>query len=83
MKDTIELEIRKCLKSHVSTTVDFDALELSESLEEAGVNSIDFIKVIADIEMKFEISFSDDEVDLSQYNTLESFVQFVNSKVNK
>lgn len=80
MKNAIELEIRESLKKHVKTTVDFDTLGLNEKLEEAGVNSIDFIKVIGDLEMKFEISFSDDDVELSQYETLESLVQFVSLK---
>lgn len=73
--------VRELLKKHVKSNVNFEEISSSESLEDTGMNSIDFIKIIADIEMEYEIIFPDDELDFKNYSSIDDMVRYIDLQV--
>ena len=82
MEKNMEQVVRELLKKHIKSNINFEEISSSESLEEAGMNSIDFIKVVADIEMEYEIIFPDEELDFENFNTIDNIVRFINSQLS-
>lgn len=82
MEKNIEQVVRELLKKHIKSNIDFEEISSSESLENAGMNSIDFIKVVADIEMEYEIIFPDEELNFENFNTIDNIVKFINLQLS-
>lgn len=82
MEKNMEQVVRELLKKHIKSNINFEEISSSESLEDAGMNSIDFIKVVADIEMEYEIIFPDEELDFENFNTIDNIVRFINSQIS-
>lgn len=82
MEKSMEQVVRALLKKHIKSNIDFEEISSTESLEDAGMNSIDFIKVVADIEMEYEIIFPDEELDFENFNTIDNIVKFINSQLS-
>ncbi|OKP84767.1 hypothetical protein A3842_07870 [Paenibacillus sp. P3E] len=55
---------------------------VDDTLEELGFNSISIIQLVVKIEEKFQIEFSDEELDASNYDTVYSFLEYIEKKVN-
>lgn len=82
MEKNIEQVVRELLKKHIKSNIDFEEISSSESLENAGMNSIDFIKVVADIEMEYEIIFPDEELNFENFNTIDNIVKFISLQLS-
>lgn len=82
MEKSMEQVVRALLKKHIKSNINFEEISSTESLEDAGMNSIDFIKVVADIEMEYEIIFPDEELDFENFNTIDNIVKFINSQLS-
>lgn len=71
MNNTVEIinVIESCLDIHVSE----DTL-----IEDCGISSFDFIRIIVMLESEFSISFSNDRLFMENYKTIGDIITAVN-----
>ena len=60
-----------------------DNIGLDTTFKEIELESINFITIIVEIEEHFEIEFDDENMILSNYETVGDFVKYVESKMSK
>jgi len=51
------------------------------TLQEIGVNSISFIKIVVAIEAEFKFEFDDENLDFNKFPTLNSIVSYTERKI--
>jgi len=60
-----------------------DNIGLDTTFKEIELESINFITIIVEIEDHFEIEFDDENMILSNYQTVGEFVNYVENKITK
>jgi len=81
MMESMELKVRKIFKDNVSTSVSFQDFAVDRLLEDAGVNSIELIKIIIALEKEFDVVFPDD-LDYSEFITLGDFLRYLEKMIH-
>ncbi len=61
--------------------VDKNAIDLSASLSDDGLDSVSLIKVIVDAEKTFDVAFDDRELALNKYDNLNDVVDLIEEKL--
>lgn len=61
-----------------SATVDLEALKNNISFKDSGVDSLDLMNILLEVEQEFDISIEDDEY--QDINNLESLLKVVEAK---
>lgn len=80
MKKEISEKLKTIIKSYVNSedpSWDDDA-----DLEQMGINSISFIKIIVQIEMEFDIEFDQNDLRNQRFETLADMVLYVESTLD-
>ncbi|WP_010250894.1 acyl carrier protein [Acetivibrio cellulolyticus] len=58
--------------------VDYNSgIRLEDTLSSLNINSISFIRLVVEIEKEFNIEFQDDIIDVNNFKTLKSLVEFI------
>ncbi|WP_019912660.1 phosphopantetheine-binding protein [Paenibacillus sp. HW567] len=52
------------------------------SLQEAGINSLGFIRLVVEIENAFQIQFEDDMLDIELFHSMQDLVAYIEREVN-
>lgn len=52
------------------------------TFNDLGVNSLNFIKIIVEIEDEFEMEFDDDQINYDLLNNINDLVSFIEEKIN-
>jgi acyl carrier protein len=61
-----------------------ELLDLKAPLQETyGLNSINFIDIIVSIEEMFDLEFDDDDLDMNNFNNIDSIIQTVLTHLDK
>lgn len=55
---------------------------LDISLKEVGINSLNFIKIVVELEKEFEFEFDDEKLAYKSFNTINDLIDYVESKYN-
>ena len=58
-------------------------ISLNTSLQEMGINSIDFISLIVKVEDEFNIIFEDDKLDMTKFPDILSLFSYIQQQTNK
>lgn len=53
------------------------------SLQDAGINSLGFIRLVVEIENAFQIQFEDDMLNIELFHSMQDLVAYIERKVNK
>lgn len=69
-------EIKKLLKDQ-----DVD-LQMTSVIQEIGLNSIDFIKLLVFIEDEFEFEFDDEDLMMDKYVIIEDVIDIIHDNAN-
>jgi len=77
MNNTIEI-VKKILAEKIENV---DALKEEDKLTDLGIDSLDLVEIMLQIEEELGIEFTNDE--LTSLTTLKSVVDLINSKINK
>ena len=77
----IENEIRKIVCSHVDVVLDPDKIQNNGTFDLLGINSINFIRVIIELEEKYSCEFDIDMLSFDAYPNFGEFVKYVKSIV--
>jgi len=75
----MEQRIKEIISGHVDIAINIDAIKNGDPLEILGVNSINFIRIVIDIESEFGISFDVDYLGYDTYNDISSLVDYAKS----
>jgi acyl carrier protein len=73
----IELKLREIIYSTVELTLPIEEISDEANLEEYGLNSISYIKVIVAVENAFGIEFDDEELDFSKLSNIKNLTGYV------
>lgn len=74
LNDIVELVRRAKLKLPVA----IEALDPDKKISEQGIDSLDFTKILFEVETYFDIEIPDDAFDTDNWNTLNKIVANVN-----
>lgn len=77
MKEQIKNKIVEVLKELDLTAPNEDHITLTE----LGVNSFDTVRIITILEEEFDIEFDIDEMDISNFKTIENIIDSIASKL--
>lgn len=69
--------------SIIKETISIDeGVDISSNTEisSLGINSLNFLKIIVEIEEAYDIEFDDNELNFDYFNTIESVVKLIDSK---
>jgi amino acid adenylation domain-containing protein len=81
-ENSIEYKIRAILKKANVLPELAEQVSTSSSLSEIGINSLTFVKFVVLIEEEFDIEFDDEGLDLSNYPTLQSLIEYVQQLIS-
>lgn len=79
------MDIREKLVEIISdiTTMDIDQMRDEDLLSDYNIDSLDFANFVFDIEEKFDIYLSDEELEKMRYYRLGQLVNFIENKINE
>ncbi len=75
MSSVIEFIIENCESFKGTVTVESP---LSDYIQ----NSVELIKVVVDIEERFDVHFENEELDLNNFRTVSDFIQIIEKKID-
>lgn len=58
-------------------------LNLETPINNLQINSLNFLKIIVDIEEEYDIEFDDEELNFEEFNTIKAFVEHIKEKVGE
>ncbi|AIQ67616.1 phosphopantetheine-binding protein [Paenibacillus graminis] len=61
--------------------IDFSGDQIS--LQDAGINSLGFIRLVVEIENAFHMQFEDDMLNIELFHSLQDLVAYIEREVNK
>lgn len=78
---SIDNRIKQVIAKHIDIAMDIDKINQDTFLDEIGVNSINFIRMIIEIEEEYEIQFDIDMLGLESYEKVGNFIAYVEKLV--
>lgn len=81
MNKEIEAKLRKIIAENVKTKVPVSEIGEDIPLEDYGISSMNFIKIIVGVESEFGFMFEDEELEFNNFRTLKDAVHFIEKKV--
>jgi acyl carrier protein len=79
MTENIEAKVREILGAKCESK-NADEIGLDENLQDLGINSISFIKLVLALEKEFGIEIDDENLIFEVFQTLRSVINFVEEK---
>lgn len=79
-------EVKNVLTTYLNETLDVKVENLEHGyqlLENGLIDSLTIVQLISFLEEKFNIDLVDSDFDISNFNTIESMVSFVEGKMSK
>ena len=61
--------------------IDFSSNQLS--LQDVGINSLGFIRLVVEIENEFQFQFDDDMLNIELFHSIQELVAYIDGKVNQ
>ncbi|MGE5632414.1 MAG: phosphopantetheine-binding protein [Caulobacteraceae bacterium] len=79
MQNEINNKVKEILLSNIETDDKADIIRIDDNtdLSQIGISSIDYIKVLVEIEDEFGIEFNDDALNGEYFKTLGELVKYV------
>ncbi len=73
------MDIRKVVSDILAKRIDVSKLKEEDSLKEIGLDSLDLVEVMLEIEEELNIEFDSNEI--MELSTLKSVLDLINSKI--
>jgi len=61
--------------------IDFSSNQIS--LQDVGINSLGFIRLVVEIENEFQFQFDDDMLNIELFHSIQELVSYIDGKVNQ
>jgi acyl carrier protein len=81
-KKETENKIRMIIEKNCQLRVNIHDIDPNVNLEDYGVNSLSFVKLIIDIESIFNINIEEEFFNTEKLGTIESIIDYVENKTN-
>ena len=81
-RDMTKTEIRSIILKLIYQVMDNKNIELSTEITSIALDSLRFIKLVVEIEKKFNIKFDDDYLLLHKYQTIEDICKYIDAKMS-
>jgi len=78
----MDKSIIQLLLKGLDTDKTAEEIDVSEELDVIGVNSINFIKFIVEIENFYDIEFDDDSLDYKHFKTVDDLIKTVKEAIS-
>jgi acyl carrier protein len=78
MAENIEELVRKIISANCDYE-NVDEIDLDKNLQDLGINSVSFIKVVLAIEKQFDIEIDDENLIFEVFQTLRNIINYVRS----
>jgi acyl carrier protein len=65
-----EKKIREIVATNIKTTESIDTYDADGSLQDIGMDSLTFVRIVVAIENEFEIEFPDDKLIITEAGTI-------------
>ncbi len=75
--------VKEVISKHVDIVVDIDKMGDDVRLDEIGVNSINLIRMIIELETYYDVEFDVDMLGVSNFEIVGNFVNYVANLVEK
>lgn len=75
--------IRNIIRKNIESTENIEHIKNDDELSDFGLNSISFVKVVAEIEKVFGIEFEIEVMLAKKFKTIDAFVSYVDYKMQK
>lgn len=75
-----ELKLREILKENLYYTVSIEEIDPETNLEEYGMDSFAYIKLVIALENEFQVEFEDEALDFKNLSTLKSIASYIAEK---
>lgn len=75
--------IKEIVKENTNDNYELTDEDFTADLKMMQINSIQFIKIIVEIENKFDFEFGDEALDIQNYVTLNDFVKYINDTIQE
>lgn len=79
-KNTIAEKVVEIIKSHCEEDFSLENV-LGLSFDTGIVNSLEFVSIVIDLELEFDIEFDDDMLLISSYENIGQLVDYISKKV--
>lgn len=76
-----EKDIREIIFNIMTNNKYLDELDIDTMLRSVGFTSINFVRLIIEIENKFNIEFPEDKLDMTQSGTIRELCKIISSLV--
>ncbi|GKU76568.1 acyl carrier protein [Paenibacillus sp. L3-i20] len=76
-KDELTMKVIELLKDNVDDPSELDQCGLDDDLSALGINSMTFIKLVIATEMEFGVSWSDEDLDFRNFNSINQIVSYI------
>lgn len=74
-------EIKEILLAECVNDRNKDNFDMDTRFEKIGIRSIQFIKALVNLEMKYNIEFEDEDLELNTYKTIGQFINKTEEKI--
>ena len=78
----VENRVLKIYKDYISSDEIKENLNSNSVLNDIGINSIDFIKIIVALETEFDFEFDDDDLQPEKYVIVKDIVDYIIEKTD-
>lgn len=82
MVSEIEMKVRQIIKNNLKTKVPVETIGGDELLDSFGISSMNFIRIIVEIENEFGFAFTNETLKFEDLNTLNKLVAHIALQVN-
>lgn len=83
MAEDIKFKLLSIIKENAELVKDINISQYDEKLEDFGVNSISFIKMVVAIESEYGFEFDDEDLDFTKINTVNKLVEYIENKLSE
>lgn len=77
----IDKNIKQVITKHVDIALDFDKINNDNYLDEIGINSINFIRMIIELEEEYDIQFDIDRLGIESFEKVGNLIFYVDKLV--
>ncbi len=81
MENSIEMKIREIVSKNIELSVPIEQISNNYDLTILGMNSVNGIKVIVDIEAEYGFEFADEDLNIDNFRTINNLVSYVKARV--
>lgn len=81
MSSNIEERVRKVIDENIELEVSAENIEGNKDLVDYGMESVNYMKIVVAIENEFDIRFTDEELVISNFETIDKIVAIIDSKL--